>query len=103
MNDYLHHIIHFGIYSIVLWQIILGIFLLLKWMKNNTNYMIKEQIIHHQEIVDKKEKKDLSPIEVDVKKQISITEADENNIKSDEVIKGKVITKKDKLKSLRRY
>tara|TARA_Y100000310_G_C20386007_1_gene670443 strand:- start:399 stop:704 length:306 start_codon:yes stop_codon:yes gene_type:complete len=101
VNDYLHHIIHFGIYSILIWQIILGIYLLLKWMKNNTNYMVKEQIIHHQEVVDKK--KDLGPIEVDVKKRISIAEVDEQNIKSDEVVKGKVITKKDKLKSLRRY
>ena len=46
-------------------------------------------------------KKDLGPIEVDVKKQIVITEADENTIKSDEVITGKVKTKKDKLKKLR--
>ena len=74
---------------------------MLKWMKNNTNYMIKEQIIHHQEIVDKKEKKDLSPIEVAVKKRISIAEADEQSIKSDEVVNGKVKTQKERLKKLR--
>ena len=63
--------------------------------------MIKEQIIHHQEIVDKKEKKDLSPIEVAVKKRISIAEADEQSIKSDEVVNGKVKTQKERLKKLR--
>tara|TARA_Y100000034_G_scaffold39009_1_gene47993 strand:- start:883 stop:1029 length:147 start_codon:yes stop_codon:yes gene_type:complete len=46
-------------------------------------------------------KKDLGPIEVDIKKQISIDKADISDLKSDEVKKGKVKTQKDKLRSLR--
>ena len=52
--------------------------------------------------------KDLNPdivnknraIEVDIKREIAISKADINNVKSEE-IKGKVMNKKDKLKALR--
>ena len=40
-------------------------------------------------------------IEVDIKREIAIGEADINNVKSEE-IKGKVMNKKDKLKALRK-
>ena len=40
-------------------------------------------------------------IEVDIKREIAISKADINNVKSEE-IKGKVMNKKDKLKALRR-
>ena len=53
-------------------------------------------------VEEKKVKKDLGPIEVDIKKQITITDADVSDLKSDEVKKGKVKTQKDKLRSLRR-
>ena len=43
----------------------------------------------------------MGPVEVDVKKNIILSDADESNIKSDEVKKGKVETQKDKLKKLR--
>ena len=39
-------------------------------------------------------------IEVDIKREIAISKADINNVKSEE-IKGKVMNKKDKLKALR--
>tara|TARA_R100001594_G_C4028637_1_gene260809 strand:- start:488 stop:877 length:390 start_codon:yes stop_codon:yes gene_type:complete len=44
---------------------------------------------------------DMGPIEVGVKKNIILSDADESNIKSDEETKGKVKTQKDKLKKLR--
>jgi hypothetical protein len=47
-------------------------------------------------------KKNLGPIDVDVKKQIQITDADVSDLSSDEEIKGKVKTQKDKLRSLRK-
>ena len=44
---------------------------------------------------------EIRAVDVDVKKQINITEADVSDLKSDEQIKGKVKTQKDKLKKLR--
>ena len=50
-----------------------------------------------------KVKKDMGPIEVDVKKQMIVdTKSDESSVKLDEKIKGKVKTQKDKLRSLRK-
>ena len=100
MSEFLTH-------SLLIWQIILGIWLLLKWIKTNIKFprspvlTIGESLQSGSPIGESKVKKDLGPIEVGVKKQIVITEADENTIKSDEVITGKVKTKKDKLKKLR--
>ena len=41
-------------------------------------------------------------IDVEMKKNISLQKAKVSSVKSDEVIKGKVSTQKDKLKQLRR-
>ena len=49
------------------------------------------------------QKKNLGVVDVDVKKQINITEADVSDLKSDEQIKGKVKTQKNKLRSLRKW
>ena len=50
-----------------------------------------------------KVKKNMGPIEVDVKKNTIIdTKSDEVSVKLDEKIKGKVKTQKDKLRSLRK-
>ncbi len=97
--------------TVIIGEVGLVIWLLLKWLKKNFNWspvvniggLSKGKTYGNSpiEIVEER-KKNLGPVEVDIKKQISITEADENNIKSDEVIKGKVKTKKDKLKELRR-
>jgi hypothetical protein len=95
-------------YSLLIWQVILGIWLLLKWIKRNIKFHrspvlnIGESLQSGSPIGESKVKKDLGPIEVGVKKQISITEVDENNIKSDEVIKGKVKTNKKQLRRLRK-
>jgi hypothetical protein len=48
-------------------------------------------------------KKDLGPVEVDVKSNVIMdTKSDESSVKLDEKIKGKVKTQKDKLRSLRK-
>ena len=49
-----------------------------------------------------KNKGPVGVVDVDVKKQIKITDADVSDLSSDEEIKGKVKTQKDKLKQLRR-
>ena len=43
-----------------------------------------------------------SHIDVEMKKNISLQKAKVSSVKSDEVIKGKVSTQKEKLKQLRR-
>ena len=50
---------------------------------------------------DSKSQTGIKAIEVDIKKEIAIGKADTSSIKSEEV-KGKVKTKKDKLKALRK-
>ncbi len=89
----------------------LVIWLLFKWLKKNFNWapvvnigeLSKSNLFGNSLIeTEKKVKKDLGPVEVDVKKQISITEADISDLKSDEVKKGKVKTQKDKLRNLRK-
>ena len=53
--------------------------------------------------IETKVKKDLGPVEVDVKKNFVVdTDLDEQSVKLDEKIKGKVKTQKDKLRSLRK-
>ena len=96
------------IYSLLIWQVILGIWLLLKWVKKNIKFHqspvlnIGESLQSGSPIGESKVKKDLGPIEVGIKKQITITEADVSDLSSDEEIKGKVKTQKDKLRSFRK-
>ena len=106
--DFLHHLIHFVMYSLVLWQLILGIYVILIWAKRNIkcnnspviNVSGTKEFNHSTET--SKEKKDLGPIEVDVKREFKVdTKPDESSVKIDEKIKGKVKTQKDKLKKLR--
>ena len=52
--------------------------------------------------IETKVKKDLGPIEVDIKKNIKVDKADEQSVKLDEKIKGKVKTQKNKLRDLRK-
>jgi hypothetical protein len=109
MSDLLHHLIHFLTYSLVLWQLILGIWILLKWVSKNFKFH-RSPVLNIGESFQKsdspgeetKVKKDLGPIEVDVKKSMIVdTKSDESSVKLDEKIKGKVKTQKDKLKKLR--
>ena len=110
MGDLIHHLIHFLIYSLVLWQFILGIYIILIWAKRNIKFH-RSPVLNIGEsfqksgspIEETKVNKDLGPIEVDVKKNMVMdTKSDESSVKLDEKIKGKVKTQKNKLRSLRK-
>ena len=107
MGDLIHHLIHFLMYSLVVWQIVLGVYIILLWAKRNIkcdnspviNVSETKGLSQH---IETSKNKDLSPIEVDVKKNLIMdTKSDESSVKLDEKIKGKVKTQKDKLKKLR--
>ena len=109
MSDLSHHLIHFLTYSLVLWQVVLGIWILLKWVSKNFKFH-RSPVLNIGEsfksdgspIETNKVKKNLGPIEVGVKKNVVMdTKSDESSVKLDEKIKGKVKTQKDKLKKLR--
>jgi len=104
-----HHLIHLLIYSVLLWQVILGVYILLLWASKNFKFH-RSPVLNIGEsfksddspIETNKVKKDLGPIEVDVKSNMIMdTKSDEVSVKLDEKIKGKVKTQKDKLKKLR--
>ena len=109
MNDFSHHLIHFLMYSLVLWQFVLGIYVILLWAKRNIKFEKTSPVINVSETkglsqhIETSKNKDLSPIEVDVQKNLIMdTKSDESSVKLDEKIKGKVKTQKDKLRSLRK-
>ena len=106
MDDFLHHLEHLGIYSVLIWQSVFGLWIVARWYTRNVNRSpnIIQQTLPTQ-IVGGEEHSPKGPVgvvEVDVKKQIAITDADVSDIKSDEEIKGRVKTQKDKLRSLRK-
>ena len=98
-------------YSLVLWQFILGVYVILIWAKRNIKFEKTSPVINVSEtkgydypveVMKDRIKKDLGPIEVDVKREFKVdTKPDEKSVKVDEKIKGKVKTQKDKLKKLR--
>ena len=107
MGDLIHHIVHFLMYSLVLWQFILGVYIILIWAKRNIKFN-NSPVINVSETkglnqhTETSKHKDLGPIEVNVKKNTIIdTKSDEVSVKLDEKIKGKVKTQKNKLKKLR--
>ena len=110
MNDFVHHLIHFLMYSLLLWQVVLGVYIILLWASKNFKFH-RSPVLNIGEsfqksgspIEETKVKKNMGPIEVDVKKNIVMdTKSDESEVKLDEKIKGKVKTQKDKLRSLRK-
>ena len=110
MGDLFHHFIHFLIYSLLLWQVVLGCWIILIWASKNFKFH-RSPVLNIGESFQKsgspgeetKVKKDLGPIEVGVKKNVVMdTKSDESSVKLDEKIKGKVKTQKDKLRSLRK-
>ena len=108
MDDFIHHIVHFLMYSLVLWQFVLGIYVILLWAKRNIKFEKTSPVINVSETkglshqIETSKGGDLSPVEVDVKKNLIMdTKSDESSVKLDEKIKGKVKTQKDKLKKLR--
>jgi hypothetical protein len=107
--DFVHHLVHFLLYSLIIWQVVLGCWIILIWASKNFKFH-RSPVLNIGESLQKsgspveetKVKKDLGPIEVDVdKKMIVDTKSDESSVKLDEKIKGKVKTQKDKLKKLR--
>ena len=109
MDDLIHHLIHFIMYSLVLWQVVLGVYIILLWAKRNIKFEKTSPVINVSETkglnhqIETFKNKDLGPIEVDIKKNTIIdTKSDESSVKLDEKIKGKVKTQKDKLRSLRK-
>ena len=112
MDDFIHHLIHFIMYSLVLWQVVLGVYIILLWAKRNIKFeFTRSPVLNIGESLQKsgspveesRVKKDLGPIEVGVNKNLIVdTKSDESEVKLDEKIKGKVKTQKDKLRSLRK-
>ena len=99
--------VDFILISLIFWQFILGCWILLIWMSKNFKFHKSPnlnigEVVKTSVIEETKVKKDMGPIEVDVKKQMIVdTKSDESSVKLDEKIKGKVKTQKDKLKKLR--
>ena len=85
------------------------IWLMIRWLVHNVDFKwspnlnIKGTSITNTEEQVITKKKSLGPIEVGVKKNFVVdTKLDEQSVKLDEKIKGKVKTQKDKLRSLRK-
>ena len=111
---------HLVIYGFAIWNLILGVWLIVRLTNKNLKRTEQQapQILQQstpQEInpvinVDSaqigkemlKRQKDMGPVEVDVKKNIIVGDADVSDLsKSSDVKKGKVKTQKDKLRALR--
>ena len=103
----LHHLIHFLIYSALIWQVVLGCYILLIWVSKNFKFHKSPnlnigEVIKTSTIEETKVKKNMGPIEVDIKSnRIMDTTTDEVSVKLDEKTNGKVKTQKDKLTKLR--
>ena len=95
--------------TVIIAEIGFATWLLLKWLRKNVNINWSPTINIGESSsrrsvgspIETFEKKDMGPVEVDVKKNIILGEATEVSVKMDEVKKGKVKTQKDKLKKLR--
>ena len=91
----------FAFYSLLLWQIgIISYILLNKFYGKNPKKIIKTSQPTAVE-VDLPKKKSIEHVDINMKKNILMEKANVSNLKTDEVIKGKVITQKNKLKKLR--
>ena len=94
--------------TVIIAEIGFVIWLLLKWLRKNMNinwspaFHLGESARRRPDsLIETFEKKNMGPVEVDVKKNIILGEAAEVSVKMDEVKKGKVKTQKDKLRKLR--
>ena len=110
---------HLIIYGFAIWNFILGLWLIVRWTNKNWKRTKQQpsQIVQQStpqnvnpvinidsaEIGKEmlKQKKDMSAVDVDFKKNIFISDVDNKSVKIDEKVKGKVKTQKDKLKKLR--
>ena len=94
--------------TVIIAEIGFATWLLLKWLRKNVNINWSPTINigesarrRTDSLIETFEKKDMGPVEVDVKKNIILGSADELSVKMDEVKRGKVKTQKDKLRKLR--
>ena len=93
--------------SLFIWQSFFGLWILLIWASKNFKFQKSpnlniNEVVKTSTIEETKVKKNMGPIEVDVKSNVIMdTKSDESSVKLDEKIKGKVKTQKDKLKKLR--
>ena len=94
--------------TVIIAEIGFVIWLLLKWLRKNVNinwspaFHLGESARRRTDsLIETFEKKNVGPVEVDVKKNIILGSADELSVKMDEVKKGKVKTQKDKLRKFR--
>ena len=98
--------------TVIIGEVGFVIWLLLKWLRGNIKLnwspvlnigeSDRRRFDSSIETFEEKVKKDMGPIEVGVKKNFVVdTKLDEQSVKLDEKIKGKVKTQKDKLKKLR--
>lgn len=105
MREYFHHLEHLVLYSLVIWQIALAGWLILRYfIKNIPPMWIKrseEALVGDYEAVSLK-KKSLGVVDVDVQKSIFIDSLDEIEVKVDEIKRGKVKTQKNKLRELKK-
>ena len=86
--------------SLLLWQIgIISYILLNKFYGKNPKKIIKTSQPKAVEV--DLPKKSIEHVDVDMKKNILMEKAKVSNLKTDEVIKGKVKTQKNKLKKMR--
>ena len=98
--------------TVIVAEIGFVIWLLLKWLRGNVNInwspefhvgeSARRRTDSPPETFKERVKRDMGPVEVDVKKNIILGSADELSVKMDEIKKGKVKTQKDKLRKLRR-
>lgn len=90
----------FAFYSLLLWQIgIISYILLNKFYGRNPKKIIKTSQLTAVEV--DLPKKSIEHVDINMKKNILMEKANVSNLKTDEVIKGKVNTQKNKLKKLR--
>ena len=110
---------HLAIYSLVLWQVVLGVYVILVWVNRNWKEKTKISVVSPSENKTEtvqpvinidgasigegiaKKKKDMGPVDVDVNRNVFIDKIEGGRVEMDEVKKGKVKTQKDKLKKLR--
>ena len=89
--------------SLLLWQIGFIVGILLKLFYKSSEKKFVPTVVSNTPAVEVETPKSKpSHIDVEMKKNISLQKAKTSSIKSDEVIRGKVSTQKDKLKELRR-
>jgi len=103
MDKHVHHLEHLALYSLVIWQIVLGMRIILKYLVKNWPPMWakKSEGLPFRDYEVAPRKKKFGAIDVDVNKKIFIDKADKIDVKTDETIKGKVKTQKDKLRKLK--